>query len=125
VFLEGRRCSLYIFLGVIGVFQKSVCFCVLKYFIDWFGPFGRIIHSVKYSGSVFSEAIGLSRVVGKIQNSEHSRRDTFVVSLQVKRLVVVCRFWLAGCQISVGESRLVFLVWLLSRFGSFLLFLEN
>ncbi len=61
-----RRTSLFIiyFLGVIGVFQKSVCFCVLKYFIDWFGPFGRIIHSVKYSGSVFSEAIGLSRVVG-------------------------------------------------------------
>ncbi len=56
MFLEGRRCTLY-FLGVIGVFWKSVClnwtsFVFLKYFIDWFGPFGRIIHSVKYSGSV-------------------------------------------------------------------------
>ncbi len=28
--------------------------CVLTHFLGWFGPFGRIVHSVvKYSGSVF------------------------------------------------------------------------
>jgi hypothetical protein len=28
--------------------------CVLIHFLGWFGPFGRIVHSVvKYSGSVF------------------------------------------------------------------------
>ena len=60
--------TLYIFWGNWRILEVRLFkldeFCFLKYFIDWFGPFGRIIHSVKYSGSVFSEAIGLSRVVG-------------------------------------------------------------
>ena len=86
IILYGCCLCLYFFWGVIGVFRRTSLFiiyflggnwcisevrlfklgefCVLKYFIDWFGLFGRIIHSVKYSGSVFSEAIGLSRVVG-------------------------------------------------------------
>jgi hypothetical protein len=62
---------------------------------------------VFFGGNRFFESCWVNTKLGAFN-------DTFFVFLQVKRLVAVCRF---RFQISVKESRLVFLVWLLSRFG--------